>query len=226
VDWLHWQGEVTAARTALRAEMVPIADYYRMRVAIAPCVNRKLEAVSVLIADAAAGRKVETGDLLFNGLGAAIYDSEWQSQRASQTLTHFPRQELALMSAFYGQRQTMEDWSLEEAAAWAHLAVLQDAAQKLGPGDLAQLRVASHLARRYQNAITGNAALQLDVAARLGSGPQPRRHPGSRTGATDLRAKSGPDAGESRAVRMYDLILPPSHRPLFCAYLRFRHGGG
>jgi hypothetical protein len=167
-EWWHWRSEVTAARTALRAEMVPIADYYGMRVAIAPCVNRKLEAVSAMIADAAAGRKVETGDIIFNGLGAPIYDSEWQSQRASQTLTHFPRQELALMSTFYGQRKAMEDWSLEEAAAWAHLAVLQDEAQKLGSDDLAQLRVASHMARRYQNVITLNAERQLDVAARLG----------------------------------------------------------
>lgn len=62
----------------------------------------------------------------------------------------------------------MEDWSLEEAAAWAHLAVLQDAAQGLASDDLAQLRVANHLARRYQNAITGNAARLLDVAAWLG----------------------------------------------------------
>ena len=157
VDWLHWQNEVAAARITIRAEMVPIAGYYGMRIAIAPCVNKKLEAVSAMIADAAAGKTVETGGMFFNGLGAAIYDSEWQSQRASQTLTHFPRQELALMSAFYGQRQTMESWALDEATAWAHLGVLQDAAQKL--------------ARRYQNAITGNAVLQLQVADRLGIKP-------------------------------------------------------
>jgi hypothetical protein len=35
-EWWHWRSEVTAARTALRAEMVPIADYYGMRIAIAP----------------------------------------------------------------------------------------------------------------------------------------------------------------------------------------------
>lgn len=171
VEWVHWQNEVTAARSALRAEIFPIVNYYGMRVAVAPCVNRKLETISVMIAEAAAGKAVETGNMAFNGLGAPTYDSEWQSQRASQTLTHFPREELALMSTLYGQRQVISDWALEEATAWAHLAVLQDVAQKLGPDDLAQLRMANHLARRYQNAITGNAKRQLEVASRLGMRP-------------------------------------------------------
>jgi hypothetical protein len=39
------------------------------------------------------------------------------------TLTHFPRDELALMSTFYVQREVMSDWSLDETNAWAHLAV-------------------------------------------------------------------------------------------------------
>lgn len=48
--------------------------------------------------------------------------------------------------------------------------------KKLGDEDLAQLRIANHLARRYQNAISGNARRQPDVAAKLGiksAGPAP-----------------------------------------------------
>jgi len=168
VEWLHWQSEVTAARASLRSEMAPIAEYYGWRAAIASCVDKKLDSVGTMIADAAAGRVPNTRGIVFNGLGAPLYDSEWQSQRASQTLTHFPRQELALMSAFYGQRQVMNDWALEEASAWAGLAVLQDAAQKLGPADLAQLRINHHLAWRYQGVIVRNTVRQLEIAARLG----------------------------------------------------------
>ena len=171
VEWWHWQGEVQAARGALRAEMSAITNYYGRRVAIASCVDHKLDTVAALLAHAAAGQQPDTGSINFTGLGAPLYDSEWQSERASQALTHFPRQELAVMSAFYGQATDMHDWNLEEARAWTGLAVLQDAAQKLGPADLAQLRQSYHLARRFQNAIVLNAGRQIAVAAQLGLQP-------------------------------------------------------
>jgi hypothetical protein len=171
VEWLHWQDEVTAARASLRSEMSVITNYYGQRVAIAGCVDKKLDSVGAIIAEVAAGLQPNMRGVVFRGLGAPIYDSEWQSERSSQVLTHFPRDELAAMSTLYGQRLEMHDWSLEEAAAWAGLAVLQDAAQKLGPADLAQLRINYRLAMRYQNAITLNARRQLAVAAKLGLEP-------------------------------------------------------
>lgn len=171
VEWMHWQDEVTAARASLRSEMSVITNYYGQRVAIASCVNKKLDSVGAMIAEVAAGRQPDMRSVNFRGLGAPIYDSEWQSERSSQVLTHFPRGELAAMSTLYGQRLEMHGWSLEEASAWAGLAVLQDAAQKLGPADLAQLRVNYRLARRYQNAIAFNARRQLAVAAKLGLEP-------------------------------------------------------
>jgi hypothetical protein len=172
VEWWHWQGEVQAARRSLRSEMTSIAEFYNSRVALSSCLSQRLDAAAALIADAAAGRRVDVADMPFNGSGRLLSDSEWQSERASQVLTHFPRQELALMGRFYAQVTDMRGWVRDETTAWTHLALLQDAAQKLGSGDLTELRVNFHLARRYYNAITGNASQQLVVAAQLGLAPE------------------------------------------------------
>jgi hypothetical protein len=173
VEWLHWQGEVKTARAALRAEMTAIVDFYAARTAAADCMDKRLDAAAAMIADAAAGRVPDAGRMPFNGMGRLLSDSEWQSERASQTLTHFPRGELALMSRFYAQMLDVRGWEGDETTAWSQLAVLRDASQKLGPPDLAQLRINYHLARRYYNTITLNAGRQLALAAQLGIRPTP-----------------------------------------------------
>ena len=172
VEWLHWQSEVKTARMALRVEMTTILDnFYAPRAAMTPCLDRKLDGAATAIADIAAGRQPDLHGMVFNTLGGMLNDGEWQSERASQTLTHFPREELALMSRFYGQVPDAHDWEAKEAIAWGNLAVLQDAGQKLGPADLAQLRVNYHLARRFLYLIDGNAGEQVALAAQLGVTP-------------------------------------------------------
>jgi hypothetical protein len=169
VEWLHWQGEVTTARTALKTEIAAAASgFYARRVAIAPCLDSKLDRVGAAIADIAAGRQPDLHGLVFNTLGSPLDDSEWQSERSSQVLTHFPREELALMSSFYGRMPDNRDFQFNESIAWGHLSVLQDAGQKLGPADLAQLRANYHLARRFQRLVYNNSVQQVLVAARLG----------------------------------------------------------
>ena len=169
VEWLHWQGEVKVARTALHAEMTNALDnVYTRREAMKSCMDSKLDRVGAAIADLAAGRPPGLNGMVFNTLGGLLSVSEWESERSSQVLTHFPREELALMSRFYGQMPDTHDWEIRESMAWANLAVLQDASQKLGPEDLAQLRVNYHLARRLQRLIYANAARQVALAAQLG----------------------------------------------------------
>jgi hypothetical protein len=73
--------------------------------------------------------------------------------------------------------------------------------KKLGDEDLAQLRIVNHLARRYQNAISGNARLQPDVAAKLGiksAGPRPHKLPDF---AIAISARSGFNIGTKLSDR-------------------------
>ena len=109
--------------------------------------------------------------------GALLSDAEWQSERSSQTLTHFPRAELALMSRFYAQTVDMRDWIFEEERAWSALDVMADDPDHLGPADLAQLRVSLNTARTLDYLITLNAQRQLATSAQVGitySRTQPR----------------------------------------------------
>lgn len=174
VEWFHWQGEVAVARVAIRAEITDAAkSFYARRIAISSCLDKKLDIVGTAIAEVAASRQPDLHGIVFNTLGSPIYDGEWQSERSSQVLTHFPREELALMSKFYGEMSNTRDFQLNESIAWGHLSALQEAGQKLGPADLAQLRANYHLARRFKFLISGNAIGQMEVAGRLGINPTP-----------------------------------------------------
>jgi hypothetical protein len=168
VEWWHWQGEVSLARKSLYAEIAANDDWYARRIANVPCVDQKLDKIGEMINAAAAGTQPKESVTHFNGLGAPTSDSDWQSERSSQILTHFPRDELALLSQYYSEQPTMVDWGLQEANAWAELAVLLDAPQKLSQADIAKLRTSYHLARRFAYIIASNARRQLATSDALG----------------------------------------------------------
>jgi hypothetical protein len=174
VEWAHWRNEVAAARTALRAEIAEIDDFYAYRVAIAPCVSRKITDVEQAIADVAANRKAAPADISVRGIGALLSDSEWQSERSAQNLTHFPRGELALMSKFYAQVPEIVSWETKEADALWGLNILQN--EGLGPADVAQLRLNLQIVRHHEFLIEVNARRMLAVSDQLGV-PRPAGNP-------------------------------------------------
>ena len=168
VEYLHWHNEVQVGRQALAEEIAATDSFYARRLLIAPCLERRLDEEASRIRDLAAGRKVAPQA---NGPGAPgnlLSDAEWQSERASQTLTHFPRAELALMSRFYAQMTDMREWLLEEERSWSALRVLDEDPDHLGPADLAQLRVNLNLERELEYLITLNARRQLATSTQLG----------------------------------------------------------
>lgn len=170
VEYLHWHSEVQIARPALTEEIAVIDKFYTRRLLIAPCMDRRLDE------DAARIRAIETGgkvtsrtfNITESAPGALLSDAEWQSERSSQTLTHFPRAELALMSSFYAQMIDVREWMFEEERSWSALAVLSDDPDHLGPADLAQLRENLNAARMLEYLIVLNAQRQLAISAQLG----------------------------------------------------------
>jgi hypothetical protein len=175
VEWAHWRNEVATARTALRAEIAVMDDFYAYRVAIAPCVSRKITDVERAIADVATNRKTGPVDIPLRGMGGLLSDSEWQSERSAQTLTHFPRGELALMSKFYAQAPEMVEWETKEVDALWGLNVLQN--ENLGPADVAQLRLNLQIVRHHEFLFEVNARRMLALSDRLGIS-RPAGNPG------------------------------------------------
>ena len=168
VEYFHWRNQVAQAREALRAEITVIDEFYVWRLAIAPCLNRRLDKVEQLIGDLAAGRNIGAPDMSVRGTGALLSDSEWQSERSAQTLTHFPRAELARMSRFYAQVPEFVAWETREADAWWALRVLQLSRDGMGTGDLSGLRLNLQVARHHGWLIEINARRMLALSDGLG----------------------------------------------------------
>jgi hypothetical protein len=140
VDWLRWQGEVKAARQSLREEIAATNRFYAARIAYAPCAaKQEQEARAILdrLEDKAAPPAFSS---FRHSLGMLISDSEWQTQRSSQVLTHFPRTELSLLNRYYAQFPKSLAWFEEEGALWSDLSVLQAPPAGLTGSDIARFR--------------------------------------------------------------------------------------
>jgi len=171
-EWLHWRSEVADARTALRAEMAfNSGGPFARRVAYQPCMNRQIAEAQAMIADLKAGRTPLKYTSLHTGVAQLFNDSEWQSQRASQVLTHFPHDELALMGSYYAQFENFRTWTENEGPAWADLKVLNDPPASLTASDFLRLQSSLHVAQRMNGIIVSNAERQLRLGLQLGIAP-------------------------------------------------------
>ena len=171
VESWHWDREVKEARQSLAAEIAADnLNLFAFRVAIAPCVEKQLSQVDAILTALEAGSDVTKIPLLpaRPPASALIRDNEWQSERASQVLTHFPRGELAMMSRYYGQLEDFKSWEAREADAWPQLSVLQRSLAGMTKSDLMRLRVNFDIAQRTEFLIVLNSRRQLGISKRLG----------------------------------------------------------
>jgi len=172
-EWLHWQGEVKAARLALAAEIRVNGGYFARRLAIEPCIHRQIKEAQAVLAALEAGKPVPAFTVYRAGAGSLLVDGEWQSQRASQTLTHFPREELAAMSRFYGMLPEITYWMRGDMEAWAQLALLKNPPAGLDSSDVARLRGILGLAERYIFLMDLNSRRMLKLGEELHIAPEP-----------------------------------------------------
>ena len=174
-EHLRWQDAVSEGRASLHREMAFDDGYLRDRLLVEPCIDRSIEAMSVMIEDASRrGTLAKTGEVAMVP-GRRMETSEWENERASQSLTHFPRDELEVLGRYYAQIYGLRDWDDKEIEAWAHLAVLNHGPKHLGEADVAQLRVALETARRMAFLTQLNAGRVLDWSKQLGVLPEPVR---------------------------------------------------
>jgi len=175
VESWHWDNEVKAARQAIRAEIAANNEnILAFRVALAPCVDRQIAETDRNLATMEAGLD-PPGFTSFNLPAVTLVkDGDWQAERASQVLTHFPRAELALMSGYYVQLPDFRSWGTQEGAAWRQLSALQKPSKGMTPSDLIRLRDALRAAQDAEFLIVSNAERQLRVSRQLGiSDPTP-----------------------------------------------------
>jgi hypothetical protein len=169
VESWSWDRDVKVARQAIHGEIVANNDnLFAMRIAIAPCVDRQINEVDKVLTAAEAGLKPERNIALRYALGSLPRDSEWQSERASQVLTHFPRAELAIMSRYYAQLPIFVSWGELEGTAWQELSILEKPQTDITTPELNRLRVALRSAADAEYLTVLNARRQLNLSKQLG----------------------------------------------------------
>jgi hypothetical protein len=173
VEWWHWHQEVATARKTLLAEIAANDVLIARRVILRPCMERQILEAEAIIGDLEAKRPPRSYTALHTGIEQLYNDSQWQSERASQVLTHFPDQELALMASHYATLEPFRLWMDHEGYAWADLSVLRNPPANLTGTDFLRLRASLSIARRM-NAITARRAEStLGISRKLGLAPPP-----------------------------------------------------
>jgi len=168
VESWHWDQEVKTARQSLAAEIsANNRNLLAFRVAIAPCVDRQIREVDALLTALEEGRSPEKIAVFRPPSSSLTRDDEWQSERASQVLTHFPRAELALLNRYYAQMNDFSNWTRQEGNAWHELSVLQTPLAGIAKSDLMRLQVNFDIAKLDQYLIVLNANRQLRVSKQL-----------------------------------------------------------
>ncbi len=173
VEGLHWAGEVRAARASLASEISRSNRVFAYRVAAERCIDRRLDALEAIIEQVAKHEPVPHLGQVMPDIGNALNDNIWQSHRAAQTLTHFDEKELELLGFYYQQVNSVRSFESNEVDALGVLKVLQGDPSRLGPADIAGLRVAIQHAR-FDNTLTASiAADELDYSKQLHITPPP-----------------------------------------------------
>lgn len=146
-DWFHWRSEVAQAREVIATEIANSVRGAVLRVRTAPCVESRLDAVTDVLDQAA-----RTGNLpplgIIGQAPALLWPTgAWESVVASQTATHFPREQLANLARLYKQVERAESFNVAERQAWSTLYTMVGPGRRLDPSAEAQLRQALSVAR-------------------------------------------------------------------------------
>ncbi|MBV9549475.1 MAG: hypothetical protein JO256_07360 [Alphaproteobacteria bacterium] len=169
VEWLHWQGEVRAARQAIFAEIADDNDaIFSLRLALAPCLERQADEAGRILDDLEARRPPGHFTTFHAGYATALRDSDWQAERSAQSLTHFPRAELALIGRYYALFGEYATWMTNEREAWRALSVLRRPPKEVTASDLLRLHAVLMTARDTERLIKLNAIRQVNLSRQIG----------------------------------------------------------
>jgi hypothetical protein len=176
VDMMRWRAEVRDARAALGDDMAQSNRVFAYRVAAHDCVARRLDRLNAIIEASAKHQPVPALGDVFPDIGNALYKNAWETSRAAQTLVHFDRKTLRLYGSYYIQLDNIGVFMLREGEDWGVLRVLSGDPGRLGPTDIANLRVAAMHAAFENDIIAGIAQEELDTSKALGVAvPRPDR---------------------------------------------------
>ena len=159
-DWWRWRSEVAQAREVIATELVSNLTGAINRVRTKACAERRLAELGHILDTATkTGALPPVGDI---GLPprTLLPRGAWESVVASQTATHFPRQQLAAIATSYKMIERIELFSLPEMTVWHSLYAMVGPGRRLDPASEADLRQALSQALAFSR-VASSLSLQL-----------------------------------------------------------------
>ena len=167
-EWWRWRADVAEAREFIATEMAENLVSAISRVRAAPCVERRLDTLARILDDAARdGRGLPPVGDIGTPVRRLWRYGIWESVVASQTATHFPRQELSALGSLYKFIQRAEIYGQDELEAWSDLSAMAGPGRRLDPASEAELRRAMGRARTANRILTSISSIVMVQAKPL-----------------------------------------------------------
>jgi len=160
VEWLHWRKQVEEAREVIATEVAANLSSAIVRIRNKDCVERRLDELAQILDQAAVkGGLPPLGDIRMPP--RSIWPTgAWDSVVASQTATHFPRQQLADLAGVYKFVQRLETFSGREIDAWTVLFSMTGPGRRLDSSSESEIRKSLSSAR-YSNRVLASLGQQM-----------------------------------------------------------------
>ncbi len=160
------RNDVAKTREALALEFGEAIGQGQDNIHTAPCVERRLDELARVVAEAdRTGRLPPLGPIGYPPWWT-WNSGVWDSAVASQTASHFPRDEVDGIVGFYGFVSILRDNTARELDAWTRLYALVGPGRPIAPGEAERLYTAIRDARIARRLIT-LAAIRAEQLAGL-----------------------------------------------------------
>jgi hypothetical protein len=173
VEALREHSLAREAKAAIDAEMQDNVDRVAYRQTQQPCIEKRLKAITVLLADWGAGKAPPAGLVIGDPGDPPMVQQRWQANLNSGRFSREPAREQGEQAALYTQLAILQDMESREHYAWSELRTLE-----LGPGVL-RPDLRPNLVAALQSARTGASDIGqlgqdvLRTARRFGRTPKP-----------------------------------------------------
>ncbi len=153
VEEFHWRSQVQEAREVIATEMASnlVGAIRRMRTV--QCTEQRLDMLARILDQAAQSGSLPPVGYIGEPPRSRWLSGAWDSVVASQTATHFPRQQLAELSDIYKIVERSQESLAQEGIAWSELYTMVGPGRRLDPASEAQLRSALSRARAYNRSL-------------------------------------------------------------------------
>ena len=168
VEQIHWAHQVRQAHAELATDMAQSNRAFAFRAAADGCIARRIDRLEAVIEQVARHEPVARIPQVIPDIGNGLYHAAWQTNQAAQTLAHFDERELNLYGNYYIQIENVQRFIDLEGRDWNQLRVLQGDPARLGPGDIASLRVAIQQVRFENYIIASIMRDEMETSRALG----------------------------------------------------------